>query len=335
MRTQGRIKMGYYPTPLPVIDRIRSFVSFPEEEASLLDPCCGEGLALERLAGDANVSTYGIELDDFRAEQSKERLDRVLKGSYEDARISNNAFSCLFLNPPYDWKTPEEGSTSERKEKSFLKGTMKYLRPEGTLVYIIPQDRMKKDIARILSYRFQNHNIFRFPDEDYNEYKQIVLFGAKKQKALLDENEFNLLKNIPYETLDEIPRSDSPVYNLPPSGSIYLFRSSRIDEEELEKELEDSSIWKKLRGYAGKDYNSIGKPPLPLHTGHLGLLLANGYLDGVVGEGDNKHVVRGKVDKVTNKYSEYQGDVTVERKIDSYRVSIKLLDREGKISTLM
>ena len=90
MRLEGRIKMGYYPTPLSVVDRIRSFVRFPEDNVSLLDPCCGEGLALKHLTGDDKATTYGIELDEYRAEQAKERLCHVLKGSYTDARISNN-----------------------------------------------------------------------------------------------------------------------------------------------------------------------------------------------------------------------------------------------------
>lgn len=335
MRHEGRIKMGYYPTPLTVVDRIRSFISFPEEEASLLDPCCGEGLALERLSGDANAETFGIELDGFRADQAKDRLDRVMKGSYEDARITNNAFSCLYLNPPYDWEAHDESEGSRRKEKSFLAGTERYLRPEGMLIYIIPQTRMTKGIARILSYRFRDNSVFRFPDEDYESYRQIVLFGIKKRKGGMNMEEYDWLREVPYRDLEVIPFSDNPVYLLPASGDISLFRSNSIDEKDLETELENSAIWKRLRDYAGKDYNAIGRPPLPLHTGHLGLLLANGYLDGVVGEGDDRHVIRGKVEKITDTYNEYNGDILIKRELDNYRVSIKLLDREGNITTLM
>ena len=74
---------------------------------------------------------------------------------------------------------------------------------------------------------------------------------------------------------------------------------------------------------------------MPLHTGHLGLLLANGYLDGVVGEEQDKHIVRSKVDKITHKYNEYKGDAYIEREVDSYRVSIKILKKDGEIMTLM
>ena len=92
IRLEGRVKMGYYPTPLSVVARIRSFLRFPKDSVSLFDPCCGEGLALQKLGGDANVTTYGIELDQYRAEQARKKLDYVIKGSYEDAKVSNSAF---------------------------------------------------------------------------------------------------------------------------------------------------------------------------------------------------------------------------------------------------
>jgi type I restriction-modification system DNA methylase subunit len=71
MRLQAKIKMGYYPTPLSVVERIRSYLKFPEYNTNLFDPCCGEGLALKKLKRDAKATTYGIELDEYRAEQAK------------------------------------------------------------------------------------------------------------------------------------------------------------------------------------------------------------------------------------------------------------------------
>jgi hypothetical protein len=335
MRLEAKIKMGYYPTPLSVVERIRSFLKFPEDNVNLFDPCCGEGLALKNLKGDAKAFTYGIELDEYRADQAKSNLDHVIKGSYEDARVSNNAFSCLFLNPPYDWDIPNKQEASDRTEKVFLKGTLRYLQPSGALIYIIPQRRLSNDIAKILSYRFEDFNVFRFPDDEYEEFKQIVLFGSKKQEAVLNEREYDRLKIIPQRDLQEISYAEKPVYHLPPSGPVSLFRSSLIDEEELEKELGSSILWNRIKGNGdvGDDY--MGRPPLPLHKGHLGLLLANGCLDGVVGEGKDRHIVRGKVEKVISRYEEYEGDTKIERDVESYRVSIKILKKDGEILTLM
>lgn len=102
MRLAGKIKMGYYRTPDDVVDRIKSFFSFPEVSANILDPCCGEGLALQRLCQGTNSNSYGIELDKHRADEAKGRLEEVLKCGYEQTRISNGVFSILYLNPPYD-----------------------------------------------------------------------------------------------------------------------------------------------------------------------------------------------------------------------------------------
>ncbi len=326
--------MGYYPTPLPVVDRIASFLEFPDENVTLLDPCCGDGAALSRLAQGRNAETYGIELDQHRAGLAREALDHVLACGYEDARITNAAFSGLFLNPPYDWAEAGETERSERKEGLFLRGTARYLRPGGVLVYIVPQTQMRNGVARFLSYRFQNFSAFRFPGEHYDEYRQIVLFGVKKRRGELAGDDFERLQAIPRETLSELPCLDSPRYSLPPGGEVRLFRSTLIDEEELEQELRASPLWERLR-YDNNSTGKLGRPPLPLHAGHLGLLLASGQLDGVVGDGDDRHVVRGKVEKVVHRYQEYEGERRVEIEVERYQVSIKLLRQDGRIVTLM
>ena len=35
MRLEAKIKMGYYPTPLSVVERIRSFLKFPEDNGKM------------------------------------------------------------------------------------------------------------------------------------------------------------------------------------------------------------------------------------------------------------------------------------------------------------
>lgn len=119
MRLAGRIKLGFYPTPISVVDRIRSFISVPEKlQVSVLDPCCGEGLAVKHLVDGWESETYGIELDGHRAEEAKQNLSHVLKCSNTQTRITNGCFSILFLNPPYDEETFNDGTvaSSERKE---------------------------------------------------------------------------------------------------------------------------------------------------------------------------------------------------------------------------
>lgn len=75
MRLNGAKKMGFFPTPLNVVEQIKNLIKFPEGMATILDPCCGDGVALSELAQD-NAITYGIELDQIRSKQAKEKLDR-------------------------------------------------------------------------------------------------------------------------------------------------------------------------------------------------------------------------------------------------------------------
>lgn len=329
--------MGYYPTPASVVYRIKSFLSYPDKNVSVLDPCCGEGAAVRNLVKGADATTYGIELDRYRAKQAKGALDHVLHCGYEDVRISNNAFSCLFLNPPYDWQSSDshEENKHERTEKAFLRGTVKYLLPEGVLIYIVPQPRVTEDVAKILSYRFEDFNTYRFPNEEYERFKQIVLFGRRKGRSYLDDSLLLALNAIPYTELQEIPHLEEPVYTLPASPQVKLFRSTLIDEAELEKELKSSVLWQKLNQHGRNNKDGVGRPPLPLHTGHLGLLLASGCLDGMVGEDEDRHIVRGKVEKVSHTEQEYEGDVLIQREVERYRVSIKVLTPDGEIRNLM
>ena len=81
-RLMNRVRMGYYPTDLEHVQMIRKAVIFPESAVNILDPCCGEGLALETLADGEKAVTYGVELDEIRAEEAQNHLKRIGFGSF-------------------------------------------------------------------------------------------------------------------------------------------------------------------------------------------------------------------------------------------------------------
>ena len=91
MRLAAQAKGGYYPTPERVVDLIAELIHTPSgyyhrgrETIRILDPCCGAGDALERLAEGLDqpnamtIETYGVELHRDRAEQAEKRLHRTL-----------------------------------------------------------------------------------------------------------------------------------------------------------------------------------------------------------------------------------------------------------------
>jgi hypothetical protein len=45
VRFQGKSRLGVYPLPLSEAERIRSFILFPVQPSSAIDPCVGDGMA--------------------------------------------------------------------------------------------------------------------------------------------------------------------------------------------------------------------------------------------------------------------------------------------------
>jgi len=336
MRIHGRIKMGHYPTPPRVLELIRNYLPFPSSQFSALDPCCGEGDALASLIAGTDAITYGVELDHQRAEESKARLHHVLRCGIEETRIQHRSCSLLLLNPPYDELILEEeaDAKTERQERAFLRMAVPYLIPGGMLVYIIPQNRLDKAIARLLASRFERIIVFRFPDPEYGDFKQIIVFGQRKNNNFLDEQEAFRLQSMPKTELPPLMEVPDIKYQVPASGPLILFRSMLIDPQELEKHMQQSPLWKRFTALTTRSEIRVPRPPLPLHSGHLGLLLAAGKLDGVVGTGEDTHLVKGRVRKITTVLQEIKGEVLEERELDRYVVSIKILNRHGEIREL-
>ena len=149
MRLAAQAKGGYYPTPDRVVDLIAELIHTPSgsyhrgrETLRILDPCCGAGDALQRLAenldrpNSISIETYGVELHRARAEEAEQVLHRTLAADLFATSIANGAFGLLLLNPPYDYD-----SEDKRTEHAFLTQTTRYLAESGLLVFIVPWQR--------------------------------------------------------------------------------------------------------------------------------------------------------------------------------------------------
>ena len=147
MRLAAQAKGGYYPTPERVVDLIAELIHTPSsyhnrgrETIRILDPCCGGGDALQRLAEGLDrpnalpIETYGVELHQDRAEEAEKRLYRTLASDLFQTSIANGAFGLLLLNPPYDYD-----SEDKRTEHAFLTHCTRYLAESGLLVFIVPR----------------------------------------------------------------------------------------------------------------------------------------------------------------------------------------------------
>ena len=185
MRLTGQEKMGYYPTPTTLLDAIASHLIGPENGASarLLDPCCGMGEALAHIAAKLNASeTWGSELSPERSHQAAQVLTKVHHCAWQSCKVGRGSVSLIWNNPPYDF----DPTTKLRLEQTFLDDTAHVLCEGGILVYIVPKSALGiPAVARHLAARYDDIGIFRFPDEEYAAYKQVIVFGVRKPRYAL------------------------------------------------------------------------------------------------------------------------------------------------------
>jgi predicted RNA methylase len=337
MRLAGRAKAGFYPTPLSVVERIIHFIKPCPEPVEgpgpgpwkILDPCCGLGDPLKRIAEHTGAESYGIELDRQRAAVAKEKLTHVICSDALSARISPGAFSLIFLNPPYDH------DEKSRLEHRFLVQATAWLALRGLLIYLIPQGRYHANTLRYLASWYENVRLFRFPEEEYWRFKQTVLFAVKKQRAFFDPTQHEQMKARLQGDLPELPQQDTPVYTLPPVliHNGFIFRSSEVIPEEALPEIATQGAWQipemKENLEPGEARRSI-QPLMPLRQGHLAQLIAAGFINNQVLEKDGTHLlIKGRTVKSTVKLAGADEDTTIER--DVIRTTIMAIDEKGRI----
>ncbi len=307
-------KAGFYPTPERVYEWLANHVRPNETRGRLLDPCCGEGVAAQYLANAWNLDAYGIEIDAERAQQSASRLHRVLNLDYAAARIPANAFQVLFLNPPY---SPDDGE-AKRMEYRFLRDTGKWLQPRGILIYIIPQYRLDARMARHLATYYRELTVYRFPDPEYDDFSQMVMFGIARHEPLFDENAAVQLLQKCRGQLPILPERVAEWYDIPPpletnpstrSGRGFYFRGNQIDPDEALNEALQVGFWHSQEWKSwlepADDLDAL-QPLMPLKKGHLAMLIAAGLLQNLVLERDDEVLlIKGRTYKVSE---EVDGD---------------------------
>ena len=343
MRLAAQAKMGYYPTPDEVTPIIARYINRQRNGLiRALDPCAGEGTAVKLVGDHLQAETYGIEIDIERGKTAKEILTKCLVTDYQNTRISHGSFSLLWLNPPYDWATRDnEIEKSERYERTFLRDCIPYLSPGGILVYLIPQRRLDGHIARMLSYRFEQISVFRFPEKEYRAFKQLVIFGVLKKKPDKDDRLSEYLKNcgqlkalVPY-----LPQRPPRVYEVPtsPAKATFLFRSKDIEPEELAEEIRKHGLFSQFKEMTTPlSMAEKIRPIMPLRHGHLAQILACGLMNGIVWDRDrtNPLLVKGVTKKEVRHSVEIHGDMEKHIETDQIKIVIHAFNRHGEMLTI-
>jgi tRNA1(Val) A37 N6-methylase TrmN6 len=334
-RGKARLKMCYYPLPPTEAQNIRSLLTF-SGSCSVVDPCAGKGTALNLITAGAPVIRFGVELDTGRAEEAAASGIRMIQGNTFDAQSKAESFSLLYLNPPYDSEI--DLSRNRRMERLFLEHTHRWLVGSGVLVFVIPFERFA-DCAGIVSGNFAQIAAFRMTAPESVRFRQIVVFGVRRnvRGAAHEENLRNTLAlaaNGAYSRLPELSAESTAAFLVPRSGEATLTYRG-LPYNAIEDLLPHSAAWKQAaRVLLPNEDMAIGRPITPLHGGHVGLLCTAGLLNGVFGQGEDRHIARWRSVKHVTEFHEEEGDTKIIRRREKWSNELRLLYVTGKAMKL-
>ncbi|HLG74207.1 MAG TPA: DUF6094 domain-containing protein, partial [Chloroflexota bacterium] len=328
MRAAGLAKAGYYATPDQALDRLVHLLGPAPGigDIRVLDPCAGEGHALDAVARHLGGAPFAVELQRERARLCRDRFPYAIWGDAFRLRLSGGAFSLLWLNPPYD-----AGAASDNSyELKFLKELDRCLAPGGILVYLVPIDRLAP-AAGYISGRYEGVRVWKFPAGEYEVYEQVALIGRRRKGHQRDDRLEAYLQAAGRGLLplDELPEGE-PSLAVPrlPRAAL-TFESTDVDQDALLEALNGKySAWNhpglQERLWPSSIYRA--NPLMPLQRGHLALLLAAGYLDNCLIEtAEGSLLVKGQIQKTVEEV-ENDPDAGRRRERERLLVSVNVLN---------
>ncbi|HET9281228.1 MAG TPA: DUF6094 domain-containing protein [Candidatus Angelobacter sp.] len=336
MHIHGKTKLGFFPLPISEARRLRNYLSLPNE-FSALDPCAGDGVAFTALLEGASARRYGIEIDAFRTEQARAVGLDVLQANTMDVRCPVESVSLLYLNPPYDWESGQSGN--QRLELVFLEHTYRWLRAEGVLIFVIPQGRLKL-CARILADHFKDIRLYRFGDPECLRFKQVAVFAVRRKRSerlgdsVLREAERYLERLALQDNLALLTDIADAIYAVPPSGPAELTNIG-LPLDEVEDLLLRSGAYRQAARVLIHEHSNVrGRPLTPLHGGHVGLLCTAGLLNGVFGDGDQRHIAFWRSVKFVDHWEEEDGETKVLHDRERFSQELTLIFADGRTQIL-
>jgi tRNA1(Val) A37 N6-methylase TrmN6 len=315
------IKNGYFPTDECTLQRICSAIDAGDTSVRILDPCCGEGAALQVIEQHlsqcgANVLSHGIEIDEERAWHAKSVLATVAHADVHDVVVSPRSMGLLFLNPPYGdliadaAVTGDKAAGRQRHEKLFCQRCFNLLRPAGILVLVVPFSVLDAELSTLIARHFERVQVFMAPEQ---QFRQCVLFGVKRRPqspaAAAVEHLVTFSRGEHQRELPDV-WADEP-YQVPglAAGEPFSFTVVRLDArqlgDELQRGLVRSSLWPRLDTLLRPRAGDVRRPLRALSDWHLALALAAGQICGIVRSTDGRRLlIKGATHKAKDRHIE-------------------------------
>ncbi len=306
-RLKAKEKILFYPTPLEIVETIASNV-IPSGGGTILDPCAGTGEPLALLGSQLGLTTYGNELHPERFAQARTRLDYCLNGAREFLQVEGG-FNVIFDNPPYD-----QALGGGRMEVEHIRYDLNLLVPGGLGIWVIPETIIDFDLCSLLLNHLRQVNIRRFPEPEYDRFKQVVVFGLKRNEvaayttyAAATELETLVKQGPPVLQAGEFsygyytngnPASAEAAAGRQVTHFAISFPEAGTILSEIESHgLQNGDAWATLFNPKESGFDQF-QPVLRLSSGHTAFVIAAGIVDGTEVEIDGqRHIIKGSTTK--------------------------------------
>ncbi len=302
------IKNGYFPTDETTIARLLAMLTVEPGAMRIIDPCCGEGIALAECANHfresgAEVFTAGIEYDGERAAHAKSLLDHVVHADINDSVVTPGQFNLLWLNPPYgdritDQVTREANQKGrDRWEKYFLSRALPMLAFGGLLIYIIPHYVIDRYLAKQLARSLDKVSVYRLVED---RFKQVVVLGHRRRvESQGDPNLVNQLLDVGNDrnTAPELPEVPDRHYAITVLTGEMQRRSVEIRSIRPTLDLvsevtrKHPGLWSEFAQHFKQQALIRRRPVRELSPWHLALMLAAGQVSGVVSSNTGRQLL--------------------------------------------
>ena len=333
MRNAGRLKLGYYPLPVEEARNLRNLL-VATQSVFAVDPCAGDGTALVEITRDLPANNAAVELDADRAAAAAARGIATTHGSTFESHLPAGSCSLLYLNPPYDVEMGRH--SNQRLELVFLDHCYGWLKTAGLLIFIIPEMALSHCAKRLAS-QFERISVFRLGHPESVRFRQLAVIGTRKAEHKRgDTRAADQLLRLAYapERLPILGPETVERYPVPPSVAVPVqYRGLPLDQVE-DGLVRSSAMQSALNLLIRKPESITGRPVTPLHGGHVGLLCTAGMLNGVFGDGRERHIAHWRSVKHVDVYHEQENGYQIVRRRERFSHELTLAYQSGRVVIL-
>lgn len=288
----------------------------PNRFSTILDTACAGGHLLVNFRRRFGSTVYGMgmNLNELKVARNNVGSDLIIRAEPGlNALIKGGAFS-IILTPAYD-----------SEFRNLMKWARQKLVPGGYLISMVANKQLEEFVSEALWDFSVTKSILAL-----HGYKVLFLKRRDRVKKPSKEAISDAMTQVKGGlftpgTIDDVP--PAPDLNVKPFKS--LVRSAEEVFDMLgQSTLQKDALTAVTRSRAAREE----VPPLPLKQGHIALQLATGRFNGVVGTGEHRHVVKGRVVRTPFERTEVDDDgfeTTITE--DLISVEVTALTRTGTV----